>query len=135
MAVVLDQETRTFLEAPHPAVLATVSSRGMPQATPVWFVVDGDHILINTSRGRVKLRNLQRHPHLALTVVDPQNMYRYVQIQGRVVRIDREAGARDIDRLSQRYMGRPYSYMGGDRPEDRVSLLIEPLSVSGMGRA
>jgi PPOX class probable F420-dependent enzyme len=125
---------RAFLSEPHVAMLATVSPMGRPQATPVWFLLEDDHILVNTSKGRVKLRNLEAHPYLALTIVDPKDMYRYVQIQGRVTRIDRANGARDIERLSKRYTGKPYSYRSGDGPEDRVSLLIRPLSVSGMGR-
>ncbi|MDQ7841064.1 MAG: PPOX class F420-dependent oxidoreductase [bacterium] len=134
MSMRLDEATRAFLGEPNPAVLATASPGGRPQATPVWFVLEADQILINTSRGRVKLRNLETRPHVALTVVDPKNMYRYVQVQGRVVRLDVENGARDIDRLSVRYTGKPYSYQYGGGPEDRVSVLIQPLAVSGMGR-
>jgi PPOX class probable F420-dependent enzyme len=134
MPVALDDATRTFLEAPHVAVLATVSPGGRPQATPVWYLLDGDEIVINTSKGRVKLRNLEKNPRVALTVVDAKDMYHYVQIQGRVVRFDQEHGARDIDRLSMRYRGRPYTYPGHDRPENRVTLVIRPLAVSGMGR-
>ncbi len=116
MPVQLDEVTRAFLNEPHAAVLATVSRKGRLQATPIWFVMDGDHT------------------YLALTVVDPKNMYRYVQIQGRVVRFDAKNGARDIDRLSKRYTGQPYSYQYGGKPEDRVTIVIEPLAVSGMGR-
>lgn len=134
MPVQLDERTRAFLSEPNVAVLATVSPRRRLQATPIWFVLDGEHILVNTSRGRVKLRNLEAHPYLALTVVDPENMYRYVQIQGKVLRFDPKNGARDIDRLSQRYRGEPYSYRYGGKPEDRVTIVIEPLAISGMGR-
>lgn len=134
MAIRIDETTRAFLDEPNPAVLATVSPQGRPQATPVWFMVEGDDILVNTSRGRAKLRNLEARPHVALTVVDPRNMYRYVQIRGTVARIDPERGARDIDRLSVRYTGQPYGYQYGGGPEDRVSILIRPLSISGMGR-
>jgi PPOX class probable F420-dependent enzyme len=131
MAVTLDREVRAFLEEPLAAVLATVSPSGRPQATPVWFLVEDGHILVNTSRGRVKLRNMRANPHVVLTVVDPRNMYRWVQIRGQVVRFDPARGARDIDRLSQRYRGQPYQYPPTDRPENRVSVLIEPRSVSG----
>ncbi|MBM3470361.1 MAG: hypothetical protein FJX73_06175 [Armatimonadetes bacterium] len=59
MSTQLDEATRAFLGEPNPAVLATVSPEGRPQATPVWFTLEGDQILINTSKGRVKLRNLK----------------------------------------------------------------------------
>jgi PPOX class probable F420-dependent enzyme len=129
-----DDATRAFLEEPHVAVLATVSPAGRPQATPVWYLLEGDEILINTSKGRVKLHNLEKNPRAALTIVDPGNVYHYVQVQGRVVRFDQEHGARDIDRLSMRYHGRPYTYPGHDRPENRVTLIIRPMAISGMGR-
>jgi PPOX class probable F420-dependent enzyme len=134
MPIEFDAETRKFLEPPNVAILATVSPEGRPQATPVWFVLEGNRVLVNTSKGRVKLRNLERNRRAALTVVDPQNMYRYVQIQGTVVSFDRANGAAGIERLSQRYLGRPYSYPSTDKPENRITILIEPLAVSGMGR-
>lgn len=130
----LDERTRAFLSEPNVAMLATVSRKGRLQATPIWFILDGDQIIVNTSRGRLKLKNLEAHPYLALTVVDPKNMYRYVQIQGKAVRFDPKNGARDIDRLSKRYRGESYSYQSGGRPEDRVTIIIQPLKVSGMGR-
>lgn len=134
MPMELDEATRTFLDEPNVAVLATVSPKGRLQATPIWYLLEDGHILINTAKGRVKLRNLEAHPYLALTVVDPKDMYRYIQVQGRVARIDHANAARDIDRLSQRYTGQPYSYRYGGGPQDRVSILIRPLSISGMGR-
>ncbi|MDR7521283.1 MAG: hypothetical protein QN168_02350 [Armatimonadota bacterium] len=74
---------------------------------------------------------MEANPHVSLSIVDPGNMYRYVQIRGEAIRFDPHNGARDIDRLSMRYTGKPYPYPDGQRPEDRVSVLITPRSVSG----
>jgi PPOX class probable F420-dependent enzyme len=117
---------KAFLEKPLVAVLATISPSGRPQATPVWYLLEKNHILINTSQGRIKLRNLQANPRVALTFVDTNDPYRYVQIQGKVVKFDREHGARDIDRLSMRYRGRSYQYPPTDAPDRRVTLLVRP---------
>lgn len=128
----IPDNVKTFLEKPNVAVLATIGPSGRPQATPVWFLVEGDHILINTSAGRVKLRNMEADPRVTLTIVDRENLYRYVQIAGRVERFDREEGARDIDRLSMRYRGKPYTYPPTDAPERRVSVHIGPRRFSGL---
>jgi PPOX class probable F420-dependent enzyme len=130
----ISEDVRRFLEKPHVAVLATVSPRGRPQATPVWFLLEDNHVLINTSAGRMKLRNMEANPNVALTIVNPENIYTYVQIRGRVVKFDREHGPRDIDRLSMRYHGRPYRYRPTDAPEKRVSLLIRPHTISTLRR-
>lgn len=128
----LPDHIRKFLEKPNLAVLATVSPSGKPQATPVWFMLDGDEILVNTSQGRAKLRNLQARPYAALTVYDRDNLYSYVQIRGRA-RLDPAAGARDIDRLSMRYGGKPYQYPPTDAPQKRVSIRIRPTAFNAMG--
>src|SRR2546428_14095544 len=102
----LPENVRKFLEKPNFAVLATVSPKGRPQATPVWFMLDGEEILMDTSQGRVKLRNLEANPYAAIAVVDKDNPYLYVQIRGKV-RLDFANGARAIARSSRRYGGRP----------------------------
>jgi len=132
VATTLSAPVREFLEKPNFAVLVTRSPSDRLQATPVWFVVSDGRILINTSKGRAKLRNMRQHPDVVLTIVDRENPYQYVQIRGKVAQFDAEHGARDIDRLSQRYHGKPYGYPGGDRPENRVSIYIEPERITGM---
>lgn len=126
------EPVKKFLEKPNVAVLATISPSGRPQATPVWFLLDGDEILMNTSQGRAKLRNVQADPRVAVTIYDKDNPYLYVQVRGRIT-IDPKSGARDIDRLSQRYRGKPYQYPPSDAPEKRVSLRLKPSAISGMG--
>lgn len=132
MAAEISAPVRRFLDKANVAVLSTRSARGI-QATPVWFMYTDGHILINTAKGRVKLRNMQARPEVALTVVNLENPYQYVQIQGKVAAFDTENAAKDIDRLSQRYMGKPYQYPGGDHPRNRVSIRIQPTRVTAMG--
>lgn len=123
-------KVREFLSKPNFAVLATIGRRsGRPQAVPMWFMLDDGQILMNTRRGGKKLGNIRANRQVALTVIDRDNPYQYVQIRGRVVRLDPKTGARDIDRLSQRYRGAPFSYPAGGKPEDRISIVIEPEDV------
>lgn len=126
MPAAIPDQVKKFLEKPNFAVLATQSQSGRVQATPVWFLLDGGEILINTSAGRKKLGNMEANPRVTLAIVDRENPYQYVQIQGRVRKFDKENGPRDIDRLSQRYHGRPYPYPGGDSPKNRVTIRIVP---------
>jgi PPOX class probable F420-dependent enzyme len=130
MAATIPDPVKAFLEKPNFAVLATQSRLGRVQATPVWFVRAGGEILINTSAGRTKLRNMEANPRVTLAIVDRENPYRYVQIQGRVVKFDKENGPKDIDTLSHRYTGKPYTYPGNDNPKNRVSIHITPERVS-----
>src|SRR5262249_11557959 len=66
------------------ANLATLMPSGQPQVTPVWVDYDGQHVLINTAEGRQKDKNLTRDGRVALSIMDPDNPYRYLEIRGRV---------------------------------------------------
>jgi PPOX class probable F420-dependent enzyme len=114
------------------AHVATVGRDGAPQVTPVWVDYDGAHVLINTARGRVKDRNLQRNPMVALSVQDPDNPYRYLQVRGRVVEVTEKGADAHIDALAKRYMG--HDRYGNRRPgEVRVIFKILPEKVQSMG--
>lgn len=113
------------------AHIATVGENGLPQVTPVWIDFDGEYILFNTARGRVKDRKLQANPTVALSVQDPDNPYRYVGLQGKVV-ADTEEGAVDhIHALSRKYTGN--DYQGLRAGEVRVIYKIQPEKVWTMG--
>lgn len=112
------------------ANLATVMPDGSPQVTPVWFdYVDGK-IRVNTAKGRVKARILHEGSPVALAIMDPDNPYRYIQIRGRIVRVQEGADAH-IDSLAKKYLGQdkyPYRQPG----EVRIMYEIEPTSVQAM---
>lgn len=132
MAAQISEPVRKFLEKPNFAVVAA-RANGDLQATPMWFLYESGQILLNSSQGRAKLRYMRKHPEVALAIVDRENPYQYVQIKGKVTAFDEKSGARDIDRLSQRYHGRPYTYPGGDAPEKRVTIRVTPSKVTTQG--
>ena len=112
--------------------LGTLMPDGSPQVTPVWVDRDGDTVLVNTAKGRQKDKNIQRDPRVAVTLIDPENPYRYVEIRGRVVEAT-EKGAKDhIDKMAKKYLGvdkYPYAQPG----EQRLLLRIQPERFSTMG--
>lgn len=98
----LTDEFRAFLEAPRFAVIATINPDGSPQQSVIWYVLQGDQIMLNTARGRVKTRNLERDPRVSLCVEDG---YRYLTITGRVTLNDDQVIAQvDNMVLARRYM-------------------------------
>ncbi|NDJ55079.1 MAG: PPOX class F420-dependent oxidoreductase [Chloroflexi bacterium] len=88
------------------AHLATLMPDGSPQVSPVWIDYDGEYILVNSAKGRIKDRNMEARPQVSLSVLDPDNSYRYVMVRGTVVEILEEGAENHIDALAQRYFGR-----------------------------
>jgi PPOX class probable F420-dependent enzyme len=131
MASSLDRY-RDILDKKGFAHLATVGTDGRPQVTPVWVDFDGSHVRINTARGRVKDRNLAKNPQVALSIQDPDNPYRYVQIRGRVTEMTEQGADAHIDSLAKKYMGVD-RYPGRQPNEKRVLVKITPEHVQGMG--
>ena len=114
------------------AQLATVNADGSPQVTPVWVDYDGTHVIVNTARGRVKTKNLEHNPRVALAISDPENPYRYLGIQGRVVEMTEQGADAHIDKMTKKYINQetyPYRRPG----EVRVMVRIAPEKVHAMG--
>ncbi len=112
--------------------LATLMPDGRPQVTPVWVDFDGAHVTFNSARGRQKDRNVRRDPRVAISVVDPDDPYRYLEIRGRVVEITEEGAEAQIDRLAKKYLGvdkYPYRQPG----EVRVTYKVKPEHTTTMG--
>lgn len=114
------------------AHLATLMPDGQPQVTPVWCELDGQHVVVNSAKGRQKDRNMRRDPRVTVTISDPENPYRYLEVRGRVAEITEEGADDHIDRLTKKYLGQDkYPYRQPD--EVRVVYLVEPEKFSFMG--
>ncbi len=83
------------------AQLATIMSDGSPQVSPVWCEYDGNHVVINSAKGRVKDRNMRRNPNVAISIQDPENPYRHLSLKGTVVEITETGADAHIDKLAR----------------------------------
>jgi hypothetical protein len=120
------QQKKAFAE------LATVMPDGSPQVTPVWFDYTNGVVRINTAKGRVKARNMQQGSPVALSIMDPDNPYRYLQLRGKVTHVTEEGASAHIDSLAKKYLGQdkyPWSRPG----EVRVTYEITPTAAQAMG--
>ena len=86
------------------ATISTIEPDGRPQSSVVWYVRDGDDVLVSTVADRRKHKNMVRDPRVTLLVYDAENPYEYVEIRGRV-QMTTEGGRELIDDLARAYMG------------------------------
>jgi PPOX class probable F420-dependent enzyme len=131
MPVTLDQYADLLNGKKAFANLATLMPNGSPQVTPVWFDYTNGAIRVNSARGRVKDRNMKEGSPVALSILDPDNPYRYLQVRGKVRKVTEEGASAHIDALAKKYLGQdkyPYHQPG----DVRVIYEIDPERVSGM---
>ena len=112
----LADETKAF------AFLATTMVDGSPQVTPVWFNTDGEFILVNTAKGRIKDLNMRSRPQVAIAIPDPENPYRYIQIRGRVTEYIEEGAREHFDTVAVAYIGKPFDY-----PPEQIRVIFKIL--------
>ena len=114
------------------AHFATMVPDGTPQVTPVWVDYDSenDRVLVNTARGRRKEKNVTRNPKVSLSMVDPDDPYRFVSVRGAVDELVEEGAVEHINALARRYMD-VEEYPGLDDEEGaRVQIRIRPEAVA-----
>jgi PPOX class probable F420-dependent enzyme len=93
-----------LLERPLFAHLATVRPDGSPQSSVMWFAWDGARIRMTHTKTRQKFANLEHEPRVAISVADPDDGYRFIEVRGTVESItDDTADAEFYKSLQHRY--------------------------------
>lgn len=115
-------------ESPFVCALSTINPDGQPHTVPVWFDFDGTNIRVNSPDGTRKARNMLIGTKVTVLVIDPNNVYHFVEIMGHVIDVRGEGdGGRDhINKLAMKYRGEPVYKSWGGRVENRVMYVIEP---------
>ena len=104
-ADVIPESHRDILDKESFAHLATRMPDGSPHVTPVWVDHDGgEAVLLNTARGRRKERNIRDDPRVGVSVLDPDDPYRYVSVRGEA-ELTEEGAVEHINELARKYMG------------------------------
>ena len=132
MAQPIPESHRDILEKKSLAHLATLMPDGSSQVTPVWCDFDGVHVRVNSARGRRKDRNMRHDPRVSLSLCDPDNPYRDLEIRGQVVEITEDGADAHIDQLAHKYLGLD-EYPHRQAGEVRVIYKIAPERFTKMG--
>jgi PPOX class probable F420-dependent enzyme len=125
-ADLLDWETQAF------AHVATVGPRGEPQNNPVWFDWDGTHLKFSQTTTRQKYHNVQREKRVAMSILDPENPYRYLEIRGELDGMDPDPDLGFIDRMANKYLARE-RYPWHQEGDERVVVKVRPVHYTSMG--
>jgi PPOX class probable F420-dependent enzyme len=114
------------------AHVATIGPDGEPQNNLVWFDHQDGYIRFSETTRRQKVRNLERDPRVALSIVDQDNPYRYLEIRGTVERIDPDPDKAFINSMAKKYHGQDV-YVGSPPGETRVVVVVRPEHTTTMG--
>jgi PPOX class probable F420-dependent enzyme len=129
---IIPEEHRDLLERPLIADLATVREDGTPQVNPMWFAWDGEFIRFTHTNFRRKFRNLQANPAVAISIVDTENPYRYLEVRGVVDRIEPDPTGAFYVELAKRYDA-PFGTNPPKDAPDRVVIVVRPTAVGKRG--
>ncbi len=114
------------------AHVATIGPDGEPQNNPVWFEYVDGLVKFSQTTTRQKYRNLKRSPKVALSIVDPSNPYRYIEVRGTVVGIEADDDLAFINRQAKRYLDQDV-YPWHQPNDERVVISVRPDHTSQMG--
>ncbi|EHM31270.1 MULTISPECIES: PPOX class F420-dependent oxidoreductase [Streptomyces] len=132
MTAALSAELKNLLDSPVFVNIATIQPDGSPQVSPVWVKRDGDDVLISTTVGRRKEKNLRRDPRVTVLVQPFDAPYSYAEIRGEAT-LTTDGGQELIDELSVKYTGKPYAEFNPNSATDdpRVVVRISPRKIVG----
>jgi len=104
--------------------LGTIRPDDTVQVNPMWFEFDGTHLRFTHTTKRAKFRNLQRNPSMSLSVIDPGDPFRYLEVRGSLVDVVPDPTGEFYIRLGKRY-----GNAGQQAPPDSADRVILVMSV------
>ncbi|MFD8949571.1 PPOX class F420-dependent oxidoreductase [Streptomyces xanthophaeus] len=133
MTAALSDSLKTLIDdSPVFATVATIQPDGSPQLSVTWIARDGDDLLISTTVGRRKEKNLRRDPRITIMINPDTAPYTYAEVRGTAT-VTTEGGQQLIDDLSVKYTGRDYAEFNPASKDDaeRVVVRVVPRKVVG----
>ena len=112
-----------LLESPVLGQLATVVDHHRPQVNPVWFLWDGERLLLSIKPETAKYRDLRKNPALAISILGPQNSFRYLGLRGVVAEFQLYTTLEFVNLLARKYTGADFA--GGQDGEERYKVIVQ----------
>jgi len=103
MTEIIPADYAELLENPNYGHLGTVRPDDTVQVNPMWFLRDGDTLKFTHTTKRAKFRNLQHNPSMSLSVIDPENPFRYLEVRGRLIAVEPDPTGEFYVVLGKRY--------------------------------
>ena len=100
---VIPSDYAHLLERPLYGHLGTIRPDGTVQVNPMWFEFDGEHLRFTHTTKRAKFRNLAHNPAMSLSIIDPDNQFRYLELRGKLVGVEPDPTGAFYVRLGRRY--------------------------------
>jgi PPOX class probable F420-dependent enzyme len=83
--------------------LTTVRGDGRPHSVPVWFLWDGETFLILSQPGNLKIRNLQRNPHITLALDGTKQGGDVVTVEGEAELLSEQSRDMTVPAFGEKY--------------------------------
>jgi PPOX class probable F420-dependent enzyme len=125
----IPKEYEDLLERPLIGHLATVRPDGLLQSNPSWYHWDGSRLRLSTTKQRQKFTNVTKDPRVALSVTDPENPYRYLEVRGEVESVDDDTDRAFINSMAKRYVDKD-EYPWDPPGAERIIIVVRPTATS-----
>lgn len=126
---------RALLESNAIAQLITINVDGSPQVSGVWVGLDGDELVIGSLPKRIKVRNVERDPRVALVVQSPTKSARgldeYLVVHGHA-RVTEGGAPELLQQLARVYLGPDAVFPSPDAPAGYI-FHVTPERILGEG--
>ena len=120
-----------LLERPVMGQLATVDSNHRPQVNPVWFLYDGQRLLLSVKPETAKFRNMRANHWVALSILDPENSFRYLELRGKVISFELYKTLTFVNQLAQKYTNADFTAGTVGEERYKITIDIETWTASG----
>jgi len=99
-----------ILEAKGLVNIATVDPQGRPEVNPAWFIFQDGQIWLSITEAKHKYKNLVNNPAIALSFIDAENGYRYLEVRGTISEIVLDENRELINAIAQKYTGADFAF-------------------------
>lgn len=122
---------RDLLDSTALGHVATIGANGKPQVNPVWFIWDGEHLLLSVKPETAKYRNLRANPAVAMSISDPTHPDRYLEVRGEVVAFALFDNLSWVNQLARKYTGADYTRGIDGEHRYKVTIRIDSWTAQG----
>ena len=116
---------RDILESTTLGHLATIDANGRPQVNPVWFIWDGERVLLSVKAETNKYRNVRDNPHVAISFSDVTRPDRYLEIRGSVIDLELFDNLSWVNHLARKYTGADFAQGADGELRYKVTIRVD----------